>query len=339
MEHQQAKANSQSGNTSTNVAAPQSPEASFAYPGVAQLLQMQRTMGNRAVLQMMKQSQASRPSAVIQRKEGEESSKLDSDLAKFRSRCDKYGKVLNAAFVAKFEKYVQFLAAGNEEEGSPLLQEVLAYLQQVKAFQIPADKFDSVDPADADKFSQNTNLWSKTNKFLPNQKAAETEGVTLESSLAGFLFDGLDFGINYSTSKLLQAQWQQVSQNFISNAKGTIHAHILMGMNEQSVLFKTEAPVVTEKLEKGEVTLVKVTYYHSDLNGKMDEYKTVDVTTAEEWKALLADTVPVIPIGSVKTKDGTKRVITKINTSGEVYKAIQNITHMAEIKRNEEGVE
>lgn len=48
--------------------------------------------------------------------------------------------------------------------------------------------------------------------------------------------DGLDFGVEYENSQLLKAQWKEVSHNFVLNAKGTVTAHRLYGVNKKSFM-------------------------------------------------------------------------------------------------------
>lgn len=300
-------------------------------------MQLQKSAGNQAVLQMM---QAGGAPPVIQRQEGADNLKLKSDLETFKSRCAKYPDALAAAFVATFEEYVACLGAGDKDKGMPLLKKVLSHLQQVKAFSIPAKVYDQVEDKDAaaDKYTSNVNLWSKTNKHMPGEKSEENEGITLESSLAGILFDGLSFGIDYSTSDLLKAQWKDVSTNFVSNAKGTVTAHILLGVNKKSVMYDTEAGIISEKLKKGEVQRVVVHYYKAKLGEsdvELEEYKKEEVTTEEDWKKLLETTTNKVPLGEIKTKTGIKKVVANINANGSVFYGIQNFAHAAEERRHE----
>jgi hypothetical protein len=301
----------------------------------AQIMQLQRTIGNRSVTQMMQGLRA------IQRQEGTSgTSKSDAHLATFKQRCQKFSKVLDGEFIAKFEKYVTCLVAGNKEEGLPLLHEVLAHLSKIKAFQIPADVYDKVaGTEDEDTYAENINLWSKTNKHMPNEKAGASGGVTLESSLAGYLFDGLDFGVDYSTSDLLKAQWTEVSHNFVKNAKGTVKAHLLIGVNRDSVMYKTESKVILEKLKNGEVTKVEMNYYKADLKNGTDielvPFKVEEITTPEEFEKVLQTTVSTIPIGEFKGKDGEmKTMVAKVDANGKIFKTIQNFTHGSEERRH-----
>jgi hypothetical protein len=282
----------------------------FATPPAnpAQMMQLQRSIGNRSVGQLEEASGGT--------------SKSDAHLAAFKQRCQKYGKVLDGDFVAKFEKYVACLVSNNKEEGMPLLNEVLAHLSKIKAFQIPADVYDKVaGTEDEDKYAENINLWSKTNKHMPNEKAGASGGVTLESSLAGYLFDGLDFGVDYSTSDLLKAQWTEVSHNFVKNAKGVVKAHLLIGVNHDSVMYRTESKVIMEKLKSKEVTKVEMNYYKANLANGTDidlvPFKTEEITTPEGFEKVLENTVSTIPIGEIKTKDGaTKTIVFKTLPTG-----------------------
>jgi len=295
------------------------------------MVQLQRAYGNRAVLQMM------RGRGVIQRVEPD-MEKKDAHLAQFKSRCARY-KAIDPGFVDLFERYVNCLVAGNKEEGFPLFEQVIAYLNSIRAFEIPAHIFNEVSDPDqaAEQYTSNINLWSKTNRHMPTEKAKESGGITLEGSLAGALFDGLNFGVDYDTSDLLKHQWKQVSLNFVKNAKGTVTAHMLIGVNQKSVLYNTEAEVVGKKLESGEVTSVVVRYYKAVMKNvadiEMEEFKTEIVTSKEQWDALLAQTESTIPLSDFDTPTGKKRLVAKVNPNGEVFRAIQNLTHTAEEKR------
>jgi hypothetical protein len=304
-----------------------------------QLAALQRTYGNRAVLQMMKRgAPGGSGRGVIQREEAA-GGKKEAHLAAFKARCAKY-KAIDASFVATFEKYVDNLVAGNKDEGMPLFSQVIAYLNKIRAFEIPAHVFNDVsDPAKAaEQYTQNINLWSKTNRHMPTEKANASGGITLEGSLAGALFDGLDFGVDYDTSDLLKAQWKQVSLNFVKNAKGTVTAHMLIGVNQKSVLYNTEAEVIGKKLESGEVTAVVLHYYKAVLKGvgdfEMQEFKEETVQSKDAWDKVLASTESTIPLGEVDTPTGKKTVVAKVNANGQVFRAIQNLTHVAEEKRH-----
>jgi len=309
---------------------------------VERLASLQRAYGNRAVAQMMKRqaggSFSGSGARVIQREDGG-GGKKDAHLAAFKARCAKY-KSIDASFVSTFEKYVECLVAGNKDEGMPLFSQVIAYLNDIRAFEIPAHAFNEVsDPAKAaERYTRNINLWSKTNRHMPTEKANASGGITLEGSLAGALFDGLDFGVDYNTSDLLKAQWKQVSLNFVKNAKGTVAAHMLIGVNRQSVLYNTEAEVIGKKLETGEVTKVVLHYYKAVLKGvgdfEMQEFKTEEVTSKDGWDKALSTTTSTIPLGEVDTPSGKKTVVAKVNANGQVFKAIQNLTHVAEEKRH-----
>jgi hypothetical protein len=302
------------------------------------MMQLQRTIGNRAVAQLMRSGQ------TVQRQESPGTSVSDAHLAIFKQRCQKFSNVLDNDFIATFERYVACLVSNNKDEGLPLLHKVLAHLKKIKAFSIPAAVYDKVaGTPEEDKFAGNINLWSKTNKHMPNELAAASGGITLESSLAGYLFDGLDFGVKYHTSDLLKAQWTEVSRNYVMNAKGVVTAHVLIGVNYGSVMYRTESGVIMEKLKNGEVTKVVMKYYKANLmNGtdfELDLFKTEEITTPEEFEKVLNNTVSSIPIGEIKTKDGrTKTIVAKVNANGELFKMIQEYTHNSEERRHQKSV-
>jgi len=273
---------------------------------------------------------------VIQRDEPD-LQKKEEHLKEFENRCKQY-KAIAPEFIELFKKYVECLVAGNKEEGLPLFQKVIDYLHSIRAFEIPADVFNEVENPDeaAEQYTSNVNLWSKTNNIMPGEKAKASGGITLESTLAGTLFNGLDFGVNYFTSDLLANQWKQVSYNYVKNAKGTVTAHLLIGVNKESVLYKTEADVVKKKLETGEVKSVVVRYYKARAEGgdiHLEEFKTEVVSTAEQWEKLLAQTKSTVPVGEIDTPTGKKQVVVKVDPNGRVFKAIQGYAHASEARR------
>ena len=105
-------------------------------------------------------------------------------------------------------------------------------------------------------------LWSKLNKYhsIDTVKGGDA-GLTLESSAAGSLFDGLSFGMDYSTNKVLGQQWKMVSKTFVSQSTGVVHAQVLKGIDPSSVLFKTEWPEIRGLIEAGTVTHLVVHFF------------------------------------------------------------------------------
>jgi len=127
----------------------------------------------------------------------------------------------------------------------------------------------------------NVHLWSKLEKYLAidTVKGGE-EGLSLESSAAGSIFDGLTFGMKYTTNKVLGQQWKLVSKTFVAQSMGIVHAQVLRGIDESSVLFKTEWPEVKKLIEEGRV-LHLVVHFFDLVDGQLVETKKPKVVRTQ----------------------------------------------------------
>ncbi|MFI8202407.1 hypothetical protein [Streptomyces sp. NPDC085937] len=95
-------------------------------------------------------------------------------------------------------------------------------------------------------------VWSKLGAAEPIEQAQVARAVVLESSVQGYIFNGLLFGLpNWSASPTLQALWKKLSQTYSSGLEGWVNAHVLEGRDDSSVLATIEWPELRKRIGKG----------------------------------------------------------------------------------------
>jgi hypothetical protein len=253
-------------------------------PGSAQaLLRLQRVAGNRAALAMLRREAAPAKTGLQEQQDelyapemldlgaaGVDVPTAEADLKVLAARLDKVPALAGTDFLPFMRAYVQSAAAGKPGEALENMYSAIACLDSVGAFTVAGKHYRKLDaPPDQAWLAEqravamsNVHLWSKLNKYhsIDTVKGGDA-GLTLESSAAGTLFDGLSFGMDYKTNKVLGQQWKLVSKTFVSQAAGVVHAQVLKGIDPSSVLFKTEWPEIKGLIAAGTVTHLVVHFF------------------------------------------------------------------------------
>jgi hypothetical protein len=105
------------------------------------------------------------------------------------------------------------------------------------------------DNSSAD-YSGKFNLWSGV-KEQAAEYGEKNEGVALETSVAGSLFDGLNFGMKWNDA--LSHQWNELSRLYAEGIRGEVHIHQYRGVRTGSVFNKIEYPTIKDSIELGAV--------------------------------------------------------------------------------------
>ncbi|MFE6481580.1 hypothetical protein ACFVGN_01365 [Streptomyces sp. NPDC057757] len=132
---------------------------------------------------------------------------------------------------------------------------------------------------------QNSGAWSKTTG-MPAELWAEAEnGRTLEIVTPGSAFDGIHYGNDRSTPfPTLNYAWGGQSKTFMAGTRGMVHAQVLRGIDESSVLNTIEMPELLRKMSAQEVD--GVTFHvrrRNQQTGVLDETDTFTVASRASW--------------------------------------------------------
>ncbi len=196
----------------------------------------------------------------------------------------------NPTFIQLFRNYIDNgLATEDREQATRCLNLILNYLDKVKAFQV-GRQFFVVNSADqeiinkaAQRQTQFAEVWSKLEMHLSVEKAERKAGVSLESSMGGSLFDGLDFGSYYD---FLKPYWQEISTRYVRNLRGVVHCRMLIGITNSSVLYRTEWPIIRNLIQKKQVDKLVVHVFKSDDNGNITQSGIVEVKDQSDFDRL-----------------------------------------------------
>ncbi len=94
------------------------------------------------------------------------------------------------------------------------------------------------------------NLWSGA-KEQAMEHSIKTGGIALEASKVGSVFDGLDFGMQWNAA--LGHQWNEYSRLYAEGIIGEVHIHQYRGVREGSVFNKVEYPVIKDGIAMGTI--------------------------------------------------------------------------------------
>ncbi|WP_405843753.1 hypothetical protein [Streptomyces sp. NBC_01518] len=189
-------------------------------------------------------------------------------------------------------------------ENTEVVKNLVSELQKVRAFSVRADwwwdnqsKFanlrdktwDAEHRSAAKRHVKNTGAWSKTTGMPAELRAILKDGRTLESTPGALFLDGLDSGHDRSTpSPSLNYMWGNSSQTFMAESRGTVHADVLRGIDEYSVLKNIEMPELLNMMERGEVD--GVTFHVRRRNQQtavLEEVATYTVSSREDWDQVM----------------------------------------------------
>jgi hypothetical protein len=151
----------------------------------------------------------------------------------------------NPEMVKLCAEYVLAMTANQEAKAKYLLTLINNKLSDVKAFDRRVG--DDKNKDYTDKFS----LWSGA-KQQAEKYADDTGGVSLERSVAGSLFDGLNFGASWSNG-VLKHQWNELSRLYASGIRGEVHIHQYRGVRTGSVFNQVEYPTIKDAIALGVV--------------------------------------------------------------------------------------
>jgi len=221
--------------------------------------------------------------------------KAERDLQELYKRVTRFIPLNTPAFLGLFPPYIEALASYDENAAHGLVNKMVGFLDARKAFSVDKrtyrnqqDTSGQVSPglrSASAASATHVQLWSKINKFFPIEMAAQENGLTLEFTAAGKLFDGLDFGAKYATGSLLQHQWKRVSQTYVSKARGIVHARVFLGIVPSSVLTTTEWPIIRSRIEQGHVEHLVVHFYDAPGNVPLETGQVI-VHNQAHWDAL-----------------------------------------------------
>jgi hypothetical protein len=189
-------------------------------------------------------------------------------LATFKVRVANIKQLNTPEFIGLMEKYVAAIKANDQQTVDTLIEQIVAVMDRQRAFQIRDTIYQDVNATSSDlpremaekaqKAAEGLTLWSKLTALPPLRRIQETgKGVSLESSVAGGLFNGLTFGVPWG-NKLLKKQWELISRNFVKYAQGVVHSMVLQGLHPESVFVTIEWPVIQKLLQSKQVTALIV---------------------------------------------------------------------------------
>lgn len=104
-------------------------------------------------------------------------------------------------------------------------------------------------------YAGKSGLWTGA-KGQAEHFAEQTGGITLELSMAGSMFDGLDFGIGSAykwDESPLKYQWDEFSRLYGEGIRGQVHIHQYRGVRRASIFNLTEWPAMQGAIAKGMV--------------------------------------------------------------------------------------
>lgn len=102
-------------------------------------------------------------------------------------------------------------------------------------------------------YSGQSGLWTGA-KGQAEKFAEQSGGITLELSMAGSMFDGLDFGIGSAykwDESPLKYQWDEFSRLYGEGIRGQVHVHQYRGVRKASIFNLTEWPAMQGAIAKG----------------------------------------------------------------------------------------
>ncbi|MFJ6832973.1 hypothetical protein [Streptomyces sp. NPDC091209] len=160
--------------------------------------------------------------------------------------------------------------------------------QSKSAYSKPRKWADALVEAGA-KHVRNTGAWSKTTGMPAELRAEFNNGRTLESTPGAAILDGLETGHDRaSSSPSLNYMWGEASQTFMAQSRGTVHADVYRGIDENSVLKTIEMPELLNKMARGEVD--GVTFHVRRRNQQtavLDEVDTFTVRSQSSWDQVM----------------------------------------------------
>ncbi|MFH8885323.1 glycosyltransferase [Streptomyces californicus] len=154
--------------------------------------------------------------------------------------------------------------------------------------------FDGILGDRAESSAKHGQIWSKMGAAEAISTANVGTGVALESSVQGYIFDGLGFGLpHWNDSPTMAELWRQLSRTYAQGLTNRVTAHVLDGIHNSSVLTTTEWPEARKRIESGEIDGLDVVIYTAvpgEERHELTYVETVTVRTQEEF-----DRLPRVP--------------------------------------------
>ncbi|MBN9388927.1 MAG: hypothetical protein J0I20_12825 [Chloroflexi bacterium] len=159
-------------------------------------------------------------------------------------------------------EYVVAMEAQNEKKAKYILNILNAQFQKHRGF--TTRKGDALTKNYKDKSS----LWSGA-KEQALDYANTNNGIALEGSRVGSVFDGLNFGLDWG-HLLIKHQWNEFSRLYADGIIGEVHIHQYRGVRGQSVFNTVEYPTIKDKIDLG--LIEPVIHLYSNW-GKLQSFK------------------------------------------------------------------
>ncbi|MGW5639184.1 hypothetical protein ACWEWQ_30930, partial [Streptomyces sp. NPDC003832] len=152
--------------------------------------------------------------------------------------------------------------------GQQQVDALIGQFDRKHAFHVPASwwrahrndhGFREARAAKAEEAAAHGYLWSKTEPGPAAKRAAADQGLILETSVPGKLFDGKNFGFEkWSDSPTMGKLWENFSTHYVDGLDGPVKALVLDGIVDNSVLTRLEWPLLRDRIEAGEVPPLRV---------------------------------------------------------------------------------
>lgn len=116
----------------------------------------------------------------------------------------------------------------------------------------------------------NTAFWSKIHARMSQKLADKSQGVTLESSLAGVFFNDINWGTEYSfhDDNPLKQFWSKISDAFAKSAQGDLaDLHVFLQIIQQTNFWGAEREILLEKINKNEIKAINL-HVHAMVDNK-----------------------------------------------------------------------
>ncbi|MDQ0988454.1 hypothetical protein [Streptomyces sp. V2I9] len=154
--------------------------------------------------------------------------------------------------------------------------------------------FKDVLPKRAAAAAEHGQIWSKMGAAEAISTANVGAGVALESSVQGYIFNGLGFGLpRWNDSPTMGELWLKLSSTYAQGLTNRVTAHVLDGIHNSSVLTTTEWPEAKKRIESGEIGGLDIHIYTAAPGEKRHELKYVETRTVRTQEEF--DDLPRVP--------------------------------------------
>lgn len=200
----------------------------------------------------------------------------------------------NDTFKGLFIYYIEALSNDDKTRAAFAIIQISDYLDSISGFAVSREDtkknqefsdfpplFKLMQELTAEVSSRHGQLWSKLNLYIAYELAKQEGGVSLERSLAGKMFNGLNFG---TTGDVMSPQWTALSARFVRGLHGEVHAHAFEGTVTNSVFYHTEWPRLKALMSEGAVTRVIIHVYRRVRpDCFLTEQRTLDEISTHEF--------------------------------------------------------